>query len=87
MNPQEQETIRYACADSDYTLRFYYKFNAWFGKYLPAHRTITEELESPTAVYCGMMKYNGVPIDRGLMLSRQKKPMQKSPRLRKKSTK
>ena len=72
MNPQEQETIRYACADSDYTLRFYYKFNAWFGKYLPAHRTITEELESPTAVYCGMMKYNGVPIDRGLMLSRQK---------------
>ena len=72
MNPQEQETIRYACADSDYTLRLYYKFNAWFDKYLPAHRTITEELESPTAVYCGMMKYNGVPIDRGLMLSRQK---------------
>ena len=79
MNPQEQETIRYACADSDYTLRFYYKFNAWFGKYLPAHRTITEELESPTAVYCGMMK--------DLCSLAKKKPMQKSPRLRKKSTK
>ena len=28
---------------------------------------IVEQLESPTAVYCGMMKYNGVPIDRVLM--------------------
>ncbi len=70
MNPQEHETIRYACADSDYTLRLYNKFNAWFDKYMPRHRVITEELESPTSVYCGLMKYNGVPIDRETMVKR-----------------
>ncbi len=32
---------------------------------------IVEQLESPTAVYCGMMKYNGVPMDKELMLTRQ----------------
>ena len=67
MNPQDYETIRYACADSDYTVRLYYRFNAWFDNYLPQHRVIVEQLESPTAVYCGMMKYNGVPMDRELM--------------------
>ena len=67
MNPQDYETIRYACADSDYTLRLYYRFNAWFDNYLPQHRVIVEQLESPTAVYCGMMKYNGVPMDKELM--------------------
>lgn len=72
MDPGAYETLRYACADSDYTLRLYYKFNSWFDRYLPAHRTIVEELESPTAVYCGMMKYNGVPVDRELMLERQR---------------
>ena len=71
MNPQEYETIRYACADSDYTLRLYHKFNAWFDRYLPRHRVITEEIESPTAVYCGAMKYNGIPVDRDIMLRRQ----------------
>ena len=72
MNPQEHKALRYACADSDYTLRLYFKFNNWFDRFLPQHRVIVEELESPTAVYCGLMKYNGVPIDRELMLSRQK---------------
>ena len=50
MNPQEHETLRYACADSDYTLRLYFKFNQWFDRFLPQHRVIVEELESPTAV-------------------------------------
>ena len=72
MDPQEYETIRYACSDSDYTLRLYYKFNSWFERFLPQHRIITEKLESPTAVFCGVMKYNGVPMDEGLMLERQK---------------
>lgn len=71
MNPQEYEALRYACADSDYTLRLYYKFNKWFDRFLPAHRAIVEELESPTAVYCGLMKYNGVPVDKELMQARQ----------------
>ncbi|EFV00627.1 DNA-directed DNA polymerase [Pseudoramibacter alactolyticus ATCC 23263] len=71
MNPQEYETVRYACADSDYTLCLYYKFNNWFDRFLPAHRIITEQLESPTAVMVGCMKYNGIPVDRKAMLEKQ----------------
>lgn len=77
MNPQEHEALCYACADSDYTLRLYFKFNSWFDRFLPQHRVVVEELESPTAVYCGLMKYNGVPIDRDLMLERQKEADEK----------
>ncbi len=61
------ETIRYACADSDYALRLYHVFNNWFDANLPKHRFIAEQIESPTAVYVGLMKYNGVPVDLKLM--------------------
>lgn len=71
MDPDEWETTRYACADSDYTLRLYYKFNAWFDRYLPRHRWIVEHLESPTAVYVGMMKFNGILMDQPLMASKE----------------
>jgi len=63
LDPLDAETIRYACADSDYTLRLYHKFNSWFDRNLPKHRYIVEKVESHTAVYCGIMKYNGVPVD------------------------
>lgn len=59
----DSETVRYACADSDYTLRLYNLLNGWFDKWLPNHRVITERMESPTAVYCGLMKYNGLLVD------------------------
>ena len=65
------ETIRYACADSDYTLQLYHTFNEWFNKNLPKHRGICENLESPVAVYTGMMKYNGIAVDKELMLSKK----------------
>ncbi len=71
MDPDEWETTRYACADSDYTLRLYYKFNAWFQRYLPRHQWVTEQLESPTAVYVGMMKYNGILMDQTAMASKE----------------
>jgi DNA polymerase-1 len=71
LDPQDEETIRYACADSDYTLRLYYLFNNWFDRYLPKHRFIVEKLESPAAVYCGLMKYNGLLADKELMLKKQ----------------
>ncbi|MEG2834109.1 MAG: bifunctional 3'-5' exonuclease/DNA polymerase [Ruthenibacterium sp.] len=71
LNPQDAQTIRYACADADYALRLYHLFNAWFDRYLPKHRSIVEEIESPTAVYCGLMKYNGLPIDKEAMLQWQ----------------
>lgn len=83
MDPGEWETIRYACADSDYTLRLYHKFNWWFETYLPEHRKVVEKLESPTAVYVGMMKYNGVPVDRVMMAERQREATEKIVKLRK----
>lgn len=82
MDPANDETLRYACADSDYTLRLYHKFNSWFDKNLPRHRTIVEQVESPTAVYCGMMKYNGVLMDMAAMLERQKEAEEKIVSLR-----
>ena len=67
LNPQDKETVRYACADSDYALRLYHLFNGWFDKYLPKHRRLVEQVESPTAVYCGLMRYNGLLVDRAAM--------------------
>lgn len=72
LNAQDSETIRYGSADSDFALRLYYKFNSWFDRYLPSHRYISEEIESPTAVYLGIMKKNGIPIDLSLMYTRKR---------------
>lgn len=71
LNAQDSETVRYGCADSDFALRLYHIFNNWFDRFLPKHRYIVEQIESPTAVYLGIMKHNGVPIDKDLMKSRQ----------------
>ena len=67
LDSEDFETIRYACADSDYALRLYYVFNNWFDENLPNHRFIVENIESPTSVYVGIMKYNGIPLDVELM--------------------
>jgi len=67
LDPADAETVRYACADSDFALRLYYVFNAWFDRWMPKHRFIAEKIESPTAVYCGLMKYNGLLADSELM--------------------
>ncbi|QAT49554.1 bifunctional 3'-5' exonuclease/DNA polymerase [Caproiciproducens sp. NJN-50] len=67
LDPQAERTVRYARSDSDYALRLYHLFNNWFDRFLPKHRFITEKIESPTAVYVGLMRYNGLPIDRPLM--------------------
>lgn len=71
LDAQDYETVRYGAADSDFSLRLYFLFNNWLEKYLPKHKNIVESIESPTAVYLGIMKYNGVPIDYPLMLSRK----------------
>ena len=69
--PQDKETVRYGAADSDFALRLYVVFNAWFDHYLPKHRTMVEKMESPTAVYLGLMKKNGIPLDANLMETRK----------------
>ncbi len=38
---------------------------------MPNHGMIVRELESPTAVFLGLMKYNGVPVDTGFMAKRK----------------
>ena len=63
LDPADPETVRYSCADADFALRLYHLFNGWFDRYLPRHRWIVENLESPTAVFVGLMRYNGIPVD------------------------
>lgn len=71
LSPENMETVRYACADSDYALRLYHVFNGWFDKYLSKHRFLVEQVESPTAVYCGLMRYNGLLMDQAAMEAKQ----------------
>jgi len=71
LDAQDYETVRYGAADSDFALRLYYKFNDWFDRFMPKHRWLVEEMESPTAVYLGLMKHNGIPVNLELMLQRK----------------
>ena len=71
LDPDAWDTCRYACADSDWALQLYAAFNAWFENNIPRHRFICEEIESPTAVFTGMMKYNGVLVDNDLMMKKK----------------
>lgn len=72
LDPQGELTLQYACADSDYTLQLYYYFKEWFSMNIPKHYNICLEIESPTSVYTGIMKYNGLGVDRVLMEQKQK---------------
>ena len=67
LDPDDWDTCRYACADSDWTLQLRSTFNDWFDRNIPKHRFLVEKIESPTAVFTGMMKYNGVLVDTELM--------------------
>jgi DNA polymerase I len=71
LDPIDEKTIHYACADSDYALQLYHLFNDWFRKYLPKHEDIVRKIESTTAVFVGMMKYNGISVDTVLMYQKQ----------------
>jgi len=67
LDPDDWDTCRYACADSDWALQLRDTFNTWFENNIPKHRFICEQIESPTAVFTGMMIYNGVLFDTELM--------------------
>ena len=83
---QDKETVRYGAADADFSLRLYHTFNGWFDRYLPRHRWIVEHMESPTAIYLGVMKNNGVPIDRSLMQRRKAESEMEMERIRQEIT-
>lgn len=82
LDGHDAETVRYGSADSDFALRLYHIFNNWFDRYLPKHRYIVEQIESPTAVYLGIMKCNGIPIDIPLMQERKKEAEAEMERIR-----
>ena len=82
LNPNDYETVRYGAADSDYALRLYHIFNNWFDRFLPRHRYLVEEIESPTAVYLGIMHHNGVPVDLPLMMERKREAESEMERIR-----
>ena len=71
LDGNDAETVRYGAADSDFAFRLYNKFNSWFDRFLPKHRYIVENIESPTAVYLGIMKCNGIPVNLPLMQQRK----------------
>ena len=83
LDAQDEETVRYGSADSDFAIRLYHKFNDWFDRYLPKHRYIVEEIESPTAVYLGIMKTNGIPVNLPLMQERKTEAENEMERIRK----
>ena len=82
LDPTDPETIRYSCADADFALRLYNIMNSWFDRYLPRHRWIVENIESPTAVYLGIMKCNGVPVNIQYMMERKTEAEQEMDRIR-----
>lgn len=82
LDAQDAETVRYGCADSDFALRLYHIFNNWFDRFLPKHLYIVERIESPTAVYLGIMKHNGVPVDVDLMKEYQQEAEQQMQHIR-----
>lgn len=82
LDAQDAETVRYGCADSGFSLRLYHIFNNWFDRFLPKHRYIVEQIESPTAVYLGIMKHNGVPVDVDLMKEYQQEAEQQMQHIR-----
>lgn len=83
LDAQDEETVRYGSADSDFALRLYHKFNGWFDRFLPKHRYIVEEIESPTAMYLGIMKTNGIPVNLPLMQERKAEAENEMERIRK----
>jgi len=76
LNPQDKEVIQYACADSDYSLQLYFYLKSWFKTKLPKHYYIATAIESPVAIYTGIMQYNGLKVNRKLMESKQQEAEQ-----------
>lgn len=82
LDAQDAETVRYGAADSDFALRLMHIFNNWFDRFLPKHRWLVENVESPTAVYLGIMKNNGVPVNLPLMKQRKDEAEKEMERIR-----
>ena len=71
LDPQDPEIIYYGCADSDDALQLHNYFKQWFMCNIPKHYDIVRNIESPTAVFVGLMKYNGLQVNETLMMQKK----------------
>jgi len=71
LDPQNYATVEYACADSDNTIRLFQYFEEWFRLNIPRHSFYCMKIDSPSCVYAGLMKYNGIGVNEELMLSKK----------------
>jgi len=86
LDPQDDETVRYACADSDYALRLRRRLGEWFEGARERtglrHGQLAEQAESPAAIYAGIMRFNGLPVDAALMAEKRAEAEGRLARLR-----
>lgn len=68
IDPNNQKTIDYACADADMALRLYHALNHWFEKNIPSHEALIRTLESPVALFVAMMEERGFLVDEPTMI-------------------
>lgn len=81
-DPGDEKICQYACSDADYALRLYHKFSSWFQKNIPMHHPLNMYIESPAAVFTGLMRYNGLAVDCDLLNKKCKETDQKLSELR-----
>lgn len=67
LDPADPATIEYAVMDSDDALRLRYYFRDWFKQNIPKHDWYCQHVDTPACIYSGLMKFNGISVDRELM--------------------
>jgi DNA polymerase-1 len=82
LDPDDPGTAVYVCADTYYTFRLRELFNDWFARLMPKHQYIVEQVESPTAVFCGIMRYNGLLVEAARMTTCREQCKRERERLR-----
>jgi DNA polymerase-1 len=85
LDPDDSDTVAYACADTDYAFRLRELFNSWFARFMLKHQYIVKQIESPTAVFCGIMRYNGLLVDIARMATCREQCKRERERLRNES--
>jgi len=84
LDAEDPATIEYACMDSDDALRLRMYFGEWFKQNIPRHDWYCQNVDTPACIYSGIMKYNGITIDKELMLNKREVAVTEQARLREK---
>lgn len=67
LDPRDRNTCGYACADAYFALKLWVFEQAWLAKNIPSHLQLAETMESPVALFTGMMEYHGFLADQALL--------------------